>query len=173
MLLSFAFCAECHNCKHGAPGYCANFTALNFVGNDKAFAGANDGEKHIGGSFFGQSSFAHLTRTQESSVVKVTDLVNNEEELKILAPLGCGIQVGFLHLSPPAFQASNCMHADWCRYNHRTWSRAGIGQSGNHWTGWGRTCWHHGSNVTTADLPCLLSLINPGRLRNSVDAKLS
>lgn len=94
VLLSFAYCGECHNCRNGAPGYCAEFTPLNFCGNPKAFGAPNSKESHgIGGSFFGQSSFSNLTRVQEASVVRVTDLVKNEDDLKLFAPLGCGIQV--------------------------------------------------------------------------------
>ncbi|KAJ9630169.1 hypothetical protein H2204_008674 [Knufia peltigerae] len=93
VLLSFAYCGECHNCRNGAPGYCAEFTPLNFCGNPKAFGAPNSKESHgIGGSFFGQSSFSNLTRVQEASVVRVTDLVKNEDDLKLFAPLGCGIQ---------------------------------------------------------------------------------
>lgn len=49
--------------------------------------------QEIGGSFFGQSSFAKLTRVQETSLVNVSAFINNGDELKLLAPLGCGIQV--------------------------------------------------------------------------------
>lgn len=94
VLLSFAFCGKCHNCKYGAPGYCANFTPLNFSGDAQAFQTSSKDKSHVGGSFFGQSSFANLTRVQESSIVKVTDLVQNEQDLLLFAPLGCGIQVG-------------------------------------------------------------------------------
>ncbi|KAK5048329.1 hypothetical protein LTR84_005999 [Exophiala bonariae] len=94
VLLSFAFCRECHNCKHGAPGYCSRFTPLNFSGDTKAFnlPGIENGT--VGGSFFGQSSFSNLTRVQETSLVKVTELIENEDDLKLYAPLGCGIQTG-------------------------------------------------------------------------------
>lgn len=95
VLLSFAFCTTCHNCQFGAPGYCHKFTELNFVGNKEAFPGSQDEpSKAIGGSFFGQSSFAQHTRVQETSMVKVTHLVNSREELSMFAPLGCGIQTG-------------------------------------------------------------------------------
>ncbi|CAK7237517.1 hypothetical protein SEUCBS140593_009992 [Sporothrix eucalyptigena] len=95
VLLSFAFCTRCHNCQYGAPGYCAKFTELNFVGNAAAFPGSKaEPEKQIGGSFFGQSSFSQHTRAQETSMVKVTHLVNSREELSMFAPLGCGIQTG-------------------------------------------------------------------------------
>ena len=33
-------------------------------------------------------------KVKEVSVVKVTDLVENDEQLKVLAPFGCGIQTG-------------------------------------------------------------------------------
>ncbi|KAG9775432.1 hypothetical protein KCU88_g5096, partial [Aureobasidium melanogenum] len=96
VLLSFAFCGNCHNCEHGAPGYCAQFTSLNFCGNPKAFqfSGGGQVQSDVGGSFFGQSSFSNLTRVQETSVVKVTDMIKNEADLKLYAPLGCGFQTG-------------------------------------------------------------------------------
>lgn len=49
---------------------------------------------NIAGRFFGQSSFASRTIARESSVVNVKGLVNSDEELQLLAPLGCGIQTG-------------------------------------------------------------------------------
>lgn len=93
VLLSFASCNQCHNCKYGAPGYCAQFTQINFSGNPKAFEASNKDKTCIGGSFFGQSSFSNLTIVTESSVVNVTTLVESEDDLKLCAPLGCGLQV--------------------------------------------------------------------------------
>ncbi len=93
VLLSFASCNQCHNCKYGAPEYCAQFTQINFSGNAKAFEAVDKDKTCIGGSFFGQSSFSNLTRVQESSVVNVTALVESEDDLKLFAPLGCGLQV--------------------------------------------------------------------------------
>ncbi|CZR48063.1 uncharacterized protein FPRO_12673 [Fusarium proliferatum ET1] len=94
VLLSFAFCTQCHNCKFGAPGYCHEFTALNFSGSGEAFQTSKPTSQRVGGSFFGQSSFAKLTRVQETSLVNVTDLITHPEDLKLFAPLGCGIQTG-------------------------------------------------------------------------------
>lgn len=51
-------------------------------------------EETIGGSFFGQSSFSQLTRVKETSLVKVTHLLDDDQDLKMFAPLGCGIQTG-------------------------------------------------------------------------------
>ncbi|KAF5985018.1 long-chain alcohol dehydrogenase [Fusarium bulbicola] len=94
VLLSFAFCTQCHSCKFGAPGYCHEFTALNFSGSGEAFHISKPAAQKVGGSFFGQSSFAKLTRVQETSLVKVTELITHPEDLKLFAPLGCGIQTG-------------------------------------------------------------------------------
>ncbi|KAM5341495.1 hypothetical protein ACJ41O_014526 [Fusarium nematophilum] len=94
VLLSFAFCTQCHNCQFGAPGYCHKFSELNFTGTKSAFKFPKNAKQEIGGSFFGQSSFSKLTRVQETSVVNVSKLVKSDEDLKLLAPLGCGIQTG-------------------------------------------------------------------------------
>lgn len=96
VLLSFAFCIKCHNCRFGAPGYCEKFAELNFAGQKDAFRSRKAPDQPIGGSFFGQSSFSKLTRVQETSLVNVSKLVEGDDDLKLLAPLGCGIQVGGL-----------------------------------------------------------------------------
>lgn len=49
---------------------------------------------NINGSFFGQSSFSSVALAKESSVVNVSSLVKDREELKMMAPLGCGLQTG-------------------------------------------------------------------------------
>lgn len=96
VLLSFSFCTQCFNCQDGAPGYCHSFTAINFGGCTDAFVSSASGEidETIGGSIFGQSSFSRLTRAKETSLVKVTHLLDDEQDLKMFAPLGCGIQTG-------------------------------------------------------------------------------
>lgn len=48
----------------------------------------------IGGRFFGQSSFARHTIVSSKSVVNVSPLNLSVEELRLLAPLGCGLQTG-------------------------------------------------------------------------------
>lgn len=35
-----------------------------------------------------------MTKVKECSVVKVNDLLQNDDQLKVLAPFGCGIQTG-------------------------------------------------------------------------------
>lgn len=96
VLLSFSFCKQCYNCQFGGPSYCEKWGIINFSGSKDAFFSSESetpGEA-IGGSFFGQSSFARLTKVKETSVVKVTTLVENDDDLKVLAPFGCGIQTG-------------------------------------------------------------------------------
>lgn len=96
VLLSFSFCTQCYNCQLGAPGYCHNFSSINFGGSTTGFTSSEPSTlgEAIGGSFFGQSSFSRLTKAKEASVVKVTDLLDDDLDLKVLAPLGCGIQTG-------------------------------------------------------------------------------
>ncbi|KAG8165802.1 hypothetical protein KVR01_004354 [Diaporthe batatas] len=94
VLLSMSFCEECHCCKAGGPGFCKKWGQINMGGVKDAFSSLQNPGEAVGGSFFGQSSFSRLTRVKQCSVVRVTGLVDNDEELKLLAPLGCGIQTG-------------------------------------------------------------------------------
>jgi Zn-dependent alcohol dehydrogenase len=65
---------------------------MNYVGETNVFDISN-GEKSAG-VFFGQSSFSNLSIVKKSSLVNVSNIVKSEEELKLFAPLGCGIQTG-------------------------------------------------------------------------------
>lgn len=96
VLLSFSSCKECYNCKFGGPSYCVKWGLINFSGSRDAFSSSESENpaESIGGSFFGQSSFARLTKVKEPSVVKVTTLLESDDDLKVLAPFGCGIQTG-------------------------------------------------------------------------------
>lgn len=55
---------------------------------------ASDPSKVIGGGYFGQSSFASVTPVKVSCAANVTKLIKDAEELKMYAPLGCGIMTG-------------------------------------------------------------------------------
>ncbi|KAF4438948.1 hypothetical protein F53441_12682 [Fusarium austroafricanum] len=91
VLLSFHSCKSCHDCKEGHPSYCRKFTEINYGGEDATYTveGTN-----LRGNFFGQSSFAELAVVKETSIVNLRNIVHSEEELKVLAPLGCGFQTG-------------------------------------------------------------------------------
>lgn len=92
VLLSFQYCNTCQSCKDGHPSFCSQFSTINYGGEAGTYTtGAN---QDLRGSFFGQSSFASLAIVKESSVVNVSTIIKNEEELKIFAPLGCGFQTG-------------------------------------------------------------------------------
>lgn len=57
-------------------------------------ANGNNDRKYIHGGFFGQSSLASMARVHQSCVICLKGLIQNEEELKLFAPLGCGFQTG-------------------------------------------------------------------------------
>ena len=92
VLLSFRSCSTCKSCEANHPSYCQQFAAMNYGFEQEVFQIA--GGSKASGAFFGQSSFSSYAIVKESSTVRVTDLVNDEEELKLLAPMGCGFQTG-------------------------------------------------------------------------------
>lgn len=107
VLMSFAHCKECRACKTGHPAHCHEQIPLTIRGQDLNFALAeseidddrlqadSNGQKRVvSASYFGHSSFAAIALVKESSVVPVKDLINDSSELKLFAPLGCGIQTG-------------------------------------------------------------------------------
>ncbi|EPS35522.1 hypothetical protein H072_11040 [Dactylellina haptotyla CBS 200.50] len=87
VLLSFSYCGSCYVCKSGLPSHCITFFDINFMG-EPVFS---DG---IGGRFFGQSSLARHSIVSDKSVVNVSDLGLSRDDLKALAPMGCGLQTG-------------------------------------------------------------------------------
>ncbi|OCL04761.1 NAD(P)-binding protein [Glonium stellatum] len=87
VLLSFASCTSCRACQLSKPGYCQNFMSLNIGAVRGIF-------EDISGNFFGQSSFSSMAIVGASSVVNVSGLLKDENDLKLFAPLGCGFQTG-------------------------------------------------------------------------------
>ncbi|KAK8151839.1 chaperonin 10-like protein [Phyllosticta citrichinensis] len=104
VLLSYAFCETCAICEAGHPAHCAVSTPMNFLGYDAFFSKDNASTTpDLRGGFFSQSSFANWTIVKQHSVVNVKDTVS-DADLRILAPLGCGIQTGsasIVHLTRP------------------------------------------------------------------------
>ena len=90
VVFSFGYCGHCKSCLAGRPYACENFNAINFGGV------MSDGTKRLSkngqeiSSFFGQSSFATYSVVHKNSIIKVDE----DLELDILGPLGCGIQTG-------------------------------------------------------------------------------
>ncbi|EJU00091.1 zinc-containing alcohol dehydrogenase [Dacryopinax primogenitus] len=93
VLLSFTSCGTCRACKSHHTAYCETFHAVNFGSQrpDKTPRAANEqGRVEMG--FFGQSSFARDSVVCAASCVKVDRLT--EDEMRLLAPLGCGLMTG-------------------------------------------------------------------------------
>lgn len=92
VLLSYDFCEKCDNCVDGMTTYCEYFDVHNSKGEKGYFE--NGANEDVSGRFFGQSSFASTTIVKENSVVNVKGLVESDDELKLLSPLGCGLMTG-------------------------------------------------------------------------------
>lgn len=92
VVLSFNSCNACPSCDDDLPPYCYNFLANNFSGvrpEDGSSALSQDGNV-IHANFFGQSSFGTYAIAHQRNTVKVA----KDLPLKLLGPLGCGIQTG-------------------------------------------------------------------------------
>jgi aryl-alcohol dehydrogenase len=89
VVLSYQSCGHCHQCRSGHPAHCKYLWEANF--GFQRLDGSN-ALKHSGvrGHFFGQSSFATHSLATERNLVKVS----KDLPLKVLAPLGCGLQTG-------------------------------------------------------------------------------
>lgn len=93
VLLSYGSCSACQQCKASHPAYCDQFFTGNCVGNTKSMSASENGEP-IWAQFFGQSSFAGHSVVNKSSVVNAKGLIEDVNELKLFASLGCGFQTG-------------------------------------------------------------------------------
>lgn len=94
VILSFNSCGKCYNCEDAHPAYCTELFECNFLGEKSVYANGGAQDFTIGGSFFGQSSFASKAIVKARCVVNLADHNVTEDELRTLAPLGCGIQTG-------------------------------------------------------------------------------
>ncbi|CAK3798693.1 Aryl-alcohol dehydrogenase [Lecanosticta acicola] len=95
VLCSFAFCNRCEICKAGHHSNCNSFNELNFGPANVFHLASKSGEPEVGGTFFGQSSFANFSIVKQCSVVNASNIgVEDKKDLQLFAPLGCGIQTG-------------------------------------------------------------------------------
>lgn len=91
VVLSYASCGNCPSCVDHAPAYCFDMLPLNFGGSRAdGTSPLSKGGEMIHGSFFGQSSFAGFAICKARNAVKVRP----DAPLKLLGPLGCGVQTG-------------------------------------------------------------------------------
>lgn len=90
VVLSYTSCGTCNNCEAGQPYLCEEMYRLNFKGEmpDGTCRLSQEGKRIS--TFFGQSSFATYAVVPEQNIVRV----DNDLDLKCLAPLGCGVQTG-------------------------------------------------------------------------------
>jgi aryl-alcohol dehydrogenase len=89
VVLSYQSCGQCPPCRSGHPTACERFWDANF--GFQRLDGSN--ALHLSGvrgHFLGQSSFATHTLATERNLIKVS----RNLPLKLLAPLGCGLQTG-------------------------------------------------------------------------------
>lgn len=93
VLLSFTSCGDCAACASGHPAYCETWLPRNLLGmlRDEGSGGVTRQDEPIETHFFGQSSFGEYSIADERSIVKV----DQDADLTVLAPLGCGILTGF------------------------------------------------------------------------------
>lgn len=91
VILSYNYCSDCDLCGVNQQAYCLDWRSLN-LGGDKTLKTLEG--QDIQGKFFGQSSFAGQTIVAEASIVNVKGIVEDQDELKLLAPLGCGLMTG-------------------------------------------------------------------------------
>ncbi|KAI6779245.1 Aryl-alcohol dehydrogenase [Emericellopsis cladophorae] len=94
VLLSFTSCGACYACEDNHPAHCADMFRLNFVADREVYQSEGSDRCDIGGSFFGQSSFASRAVVKARCLVNLRGVVESDEELKYLGPLGCGVQTG-------------------------------------------------------------------------------
>ncbi len=88
VVLTFAYCGLCANCRGGHPAYCERTDELNFGALGMALH--RPGGEAVHGAFFGQSSFATRALVNQRSVIRV----DPQAPLELLGPLGCSIQTG-------------------------------------------------------------------------------
>lgn len=91
VVLTYNFCGSCAPCARDRMVHCREFVALNLSG------ARGDGSTPFScptgpvfGHFFGQSSFSQHVIATERNTVKVAD----DLPLRLLGPLGCGVQTG-------------------------------------------------------------------------------
>ncbi|KAJ9615099.1 hypothetical protein H2200_001173 [Cladophialophora chaetospira] len=95
VVLSYDYCEACRLCSQSQPAYCENFHQLNILGdNGSKFRAIGNPHSPIVGGFFGQSSLSSLSVVSERAVVRISELLKDEGELKLFGPLGCGFQTG-------------------------------------------------------------------------------
>lgn len=92
VVLTYATCGRCENCKRGLGAYCNDLYGRNFSGgrSDTSSPYTTENGERVSGCFFSQSTFGSFAIADERNVVKI----RRDVPLEIMGPLGCGIQTG-------------------------------------------------------------------------------
>lgn len=92
VVLTFNTCGACEPCEDHHPAYCQQYPLLNFfTRRPDGSATLHDAKgEPLGGSFFGQSSFATYALSSPRNTIKV----RADAPLELLGPLGCGLSTG-------------------------------------------------------------------------------
>jgi len=148
VLLSFDYCGDddCRACEDETPGYCEQFHVKNLFHVPDVY---QIDSKPAGGLFFGQSSFSSLALVKGTCVVNVEQLVKDEEELKLFAPMGCGYQTG----AGAVTELANVGKKDVVVVSRDNYSSsAALAEScvSGFWSWW---CWHVCNHGTSIYLP--------------------
>ncbi|MBF7096845.1 NAD(P)-dependent alcohol dehydrogenase [Alkalibacter mobilis] len=90
VVLTVYSCGRCEACMTGHPSQCVEAFKTSFLGvyEDNTKRLKKDGEEIS--TFFAQSSFATYAIADERNAIKIDD----EVDLELMGPLGCGIQTG-------------------------------------------------------------------------------
>ena len=89
VVLSYPSCGVCEECKASRPYKCVRFSDL-FMGDRLVGTMPLRYNGMVVTPFFGQGSFATYSVVHKRSAVKVDSSV----DIKLLGPLGCGVQTG-------------------------------------------------------------------------------
>lgn len=91
VVMSYAWCGQCPQCRHGHPSHCHQWASLNeggFRPDGSAIFTKKEGTPVA--NFFSQSSFATHTLTRFNNLV----VLDKKTDLRLVAPLGCGLLTG-------------------------------------------------------------------------------
>lgn len=91
VVMAYNSCGYCQSCRTGHPSSCNDWTSLNMGGvrpDGRPYFKKSDGTTVS--NFFTQSSFSTHTVTHVNNLIKVDD----DADLRIIGPLGCGFLTG-------------------------------------------------------------------------------
>jgi aryl-alcohol dehydrogenase len=92
VVLTFDSCGHCEPCTAEHPAYCKEFGPLNLTGSRPDGSGTMRDQQGatVHATFLSQSSFATFAITKARNSIKV----RKDADLKLLAPMGCGMITG-------------------------------------------------------------------------------